>query len=327
MGMGWMWQLTVPGYIVAGADLRPLHGARRAGRADRAVAGDRAAGRAHAGRGAALLVPVRRRAAGQPRHLPGQRPAGRDRPRRRRDPASRGSCSSSASRSAPLRRRRRARRQPRLDRRSAGSRAVVVVLAVSFVAPARHRHRPHARRRRRPGRRRAGHAARSTCRRRVVTERHLEATRTIEPDPTLDLVLWPENVDRRRRLRDQRAAARRSPPRRPGSACRSPSASPRTCPASPAQITNAQVVVTPDGDGDEPLRQGPPRAVRRVRAAARAARGARRAGRPGARRTPSPAPTPAVHRAARRHPTGRRHLVGGVLRRPRPRGRRRPAAS
>jgi apolipoprotein N-acyltransferase len=29
---------------------------------------------------------------------------------------------------------------------------------------------------------------------RVVTERHLEATRTIEPDPDLDLVLWPENV-------------------------------------------------------------------------------------------------------------------------------------
>lgn len=28
----------------------------------------------------------------------------------------------------------------------------------------------------------------------VVTERHLEATATIEPDPDLDLVLWPENT-------------------------------------------------------------------------------------------------------------------------------------
>ncbi len=28
----------------------------------------------------------------------------------------------------------------------------------------------------------------------VVTERHLEATRTIEPDPDLDLVFWPENT-------------------------------------------------------------------------------------------------------------------------------------
>jgi len=28
----------------------------------------------------------------------------------------------------------------------------------------------------------------------LVTERHLEATRTIEPDPNLDLVLWPENT-------------------------------------------------------------------------------------------------------------------------------------
>ncbi|MET0143244.1 MAG: apolipoprotein N-acyltransferase [Ilumatobacteraceae bacterium] len=29
---------------------------------------------------------------------------------------------------------------------------------------------------------------------RVVTERHLEATRAISPDPTLDVVVWPENV-------------------------------------------------------------------------------------------------------------------------------------
>ena len=28
----------------------------------------------------------------------------------------------------------------------------------------------------------------------VVTQRHLEATRSIEPDDELDLVVWPENV-------------------------------------------------------------------------------------------------------------------------------------
>ena len=38
-----------------------------------------------------------------------------------------------------------------------------------------------------------------------------------------------------------------SPPRRLASASRSPSGSPRTCPARPGRVTNAQVVVTPDG--------------------------------------------------------------------------------
>ncbi len=53
--------------------------------------------------------------------------------------------------------------------------------------------------------------------------------------------------------------------------------------------------------GHEPLRQGAPGPVRRVRAAARASsrRSARRSTR--CRRTPSPAPSPAVHRPARRH--------------------------
>ena len=55
MGMGWMWQLTVPGYLVASCSSR-LPRARRARRAHGPVAHDRAAGGTHAGRGGALLV-------------------------------------------------------------------------------------------------------------------------------------------------------------------------------------------------------------------------------------------------------------------------------
>ena len=97
MGMGWMWQLTVPGLHRRRRDLRRVPRRRRARRADRPLARDRPPGRAHARRGGPLLVPVRRRAAGQPRHQPGRRAAGRRRPRRRRDPAHVGRASSSAS--------------------------------------------------------------------------------------------------------------------------------------------------------------------------------------------------------------------------------------
>ena len=45
------------------------------------------------------------------------------------------------------------------------------------------------------------------------------------------------------------------------------------------QFVNAQVVVSPDGDGRRPVREGAPRPVRRVRAVAFVARGGRRAGR------------------------------------------------
>ena len=55
--MGWMWLLTVPGYIAAGGDLRRRSTASPRCRTDRALAGDRAAGRAHPGRGVALLFP------------------------------------------------------------------------------------------------------------------------------------------------------------------------------------------------------------------------------------------------------------------------------
>ena len=81
-----------------------------------------------------------------------------------------------------------------------------------------------------------------------MTTRHLEATR----DDRARRLARPRAVARERhrhgRLRRQRASTRRSRPRRPGSACRSPSASPRTYPASPGASRNAQVVVTPDGE-------------------------------------------------------------------------------
>jgi apolipoprotein N-acyltransferase len=81
---------------------------------------------------------------------------------------------------------------------------------------------------------------------RVVFERHLEATRTIQPDPDLDLVVWPENVidvvdfETSEELRLVAAeAARLDVPFAVGIT--------EDVPGQPGRITNAQVVVTPDG--------------------------------------------------------------------------------
>ena len=135
---------------------------------------------------------------------------------------------------------------------------------------------------------------------RLVTERHLDATAAIEPDPDLDLVVWPENVDRRRRLRRPATSSPRSPPRPPGSACRSPSASPRTSRRA-GSLHQRPGHRDARRRGRQPLRQGAPGPVRRVRAAARAARGARRAGRPGAHDAVA-GTGPAVLDLPRRHP-------------------------
>ena len=241
MGIGWMWQLTVPGYVAASIVFASLHGLAAARRAERPLAGDRPAGRARPRRGAALLVPVRRRAARQPRHRPGRRPVRRCRPRRRRHPHHLGGAA--------------ARLRPRRARRAAGDRIAV------------------RRRRRRPGRRRCSpslaprvararatastsppcRAAASRARRhststaRVVTARHLEATRTIEPDDSLDLVLWPENViDVEDFATSEELAAVAAEAARLGV----PIAVGITedVPGRPGRITNAQVVVTPDGE-------------------------------------------------------------------------------
>jgi apolipoprotein N-acyltransferase len=81
---------------------------------------------------------------------------------------------------------------------------------------------------------------------RIVTERHLEATRAIEPDPALDLVVWPENVidtvdfATSEELQLVAAeAARLGVPFAVGIT--------EDVPGEPGRITNAQVIVTPDG--------------------------------------------------------------------------------
>ena len=83
----------------------------------------------------------------------------------------------------------------------------------------------------------------------LVTERHVEATRAIEPDPSLDMVLWPENVidtddtpfGESVQHRDVAAeAARLGVPLVVG-ITEDPA-------EDPDRFLNAQVIVTPDGD-------------------------------------------------------------------------------
>ena len=159
-----------------------------------------------------------------------------------------------------------------------------------------------------------------------VTEALLAATATIEPDPDLDLVVWPENgidvddepFERQRRVHAA-VAAEAAPARRAVLGRRHRGLGVLQSTRSEDAFVNAQVVVTPDGESHEPLREGAHRAVRRVRAVPRAARGARRTARRGAERRRRRR-GPGRNRAARRHPAGGDDLVGGVLRRARPGG-------
>ena len=80
-----------------------------------------------------------------------------------------------------------------------------------------------------------------------VTNAHLAATETIEPDPSLDLVLWPENVvdtigfRNSQQFQDIAAQARRlGVPFAVGVT--------EDVVGQPGRITNYQVVVTPDGE-------------------------------------------------------------------------------
>jgi apolipoprotein N-acyltransferase len=82
---------------------------------------------------------------------------------------------------------------------------------------------------------------------RIVTERHIEATRTIQPDESLDLVLWPENVidteDFETSDQFQAVAAeaqRLGVPLVVGIT--------EDVPGRRDRVTNAQVVVTPEGE-------------------------------------------------------------------------------
>ncbi|CAN5716396.1 apolipoprotein N-acyltransferase [soil metagenome] len=81
----------------------------------------------------------------------------------------------------------------------------------------------------------------------LVTERHLEVTASIALDPSLDLVVWPENVvdvfdfstsDQLAAIADQ--SARLRVPFAVGIT--------EDVPDRPGRITNAQIVVTPGGD-------------------------------------------------------------------------------
>lgn len=81
----------------------------------------------------------------------------------------------------------------------------------------------------------------------LVTERHLDATASIAPDPTLDLVVWPENVvdvvdfstsEQLAAIAEQ--SARLGVPIAVGVT--------EDVAGRPGRITNAQVVVTPDGN-------------------------------------------------------------------------------
>ena len=197
-GMAWMWQLTAPGLhrrqrrVFAGvatpsAAPRPRPGG--------AVARDRPPARPHAGRGVAVLVPVRRRAPRQPRHRPGRRAVRRHRPRRRRDPAHVGRV---PGRLRPRRPRRVATRDARAAADappwSPPSRRVAVI--------ARRRSSPRvattpASTSRSPPCRAAASRARSALdvpsRRGHRTPPRRDGVRS-SPTADLDLVVWPENA-------------------------------------------------------------------------------------------------------------------------------------
>ena len=80
----------------------------------------------------------------------------------------------------------------------------------------------------------------------LVTARHLEATATIEPDEELDLVLWPENViDVDTFVGSEELAAVAAEAERLGVPISVGVT--EDVPGEPGRITNAQVVVTPDG--------------------------------------------------------------------------------
>jgi apolipoprotein N-acyltransferase len=87
----------------------------------------------------------------------------------------------------------------------------------------------------------------------VVFERHLEATRTIEPDPDLDMVLWPENVidvDGEPFVGSEEHALVAAEAARLGVpfAVGVTEDADVTGQGSADQTTNAQVVIAPDGD-------------------------------------------------------------------------------
>ena len=81
----------------------------------------------------------------------------------------------------------------------------------------------------------------------VVTQRHLEATRSIEPDDDLDLVVWPENVvDVVELAGSPEFAAIAAEARRLGVPISVGVT--EDVPGDDDRFTNAQVIITPEGD-------------------------------------------------------------------------------
>jgi apolipoprotein N-acyltransferase len=189
-----------------------------------------------------------------------------------------------------------------------GASAVVVLTAISYVAPAGHSVRTIVVAAVQGGGPQGTHAIDTDPR--VVVQRALAETATLEPGA--DLVVWPENVI-------DLATFANSPDARGDGRGRPPECTVRHRhhqKTPPRHFTNAQVVVMPNGDIMS-LRQGETSPLRRVHPAARDPPRHRRADQSRAyRRRRRPRPRSA--RCPRRRPRRRRDLVGGVLRRPRP---------
>ena len=203
-----------------------------------------------------------------------------------------------------------------------GIATVAVIALLAVVAPRGNDTGAHARRHRRPGRREAGHErARGADPRGHRTARRGDARRS-SPTSRSTSSLWPENVidtaDFATSDQFQAVAAeaqRLGVPLAVGVT--------EDVPGEPGRITNAQVVVTPEGEitsrydkvrrvpfGEYvPLRGFLESLGAPVDQVAHGRHRRHRAGRP---------------RPARRHPARRRDLVGGVLRRP---GARRPSST
>ena len=279
--------------------------------------------RAHAGRGVAAGLPVRRRAAGDAADRPSRRPARRRRALRRRDLADLGGVPDRLRTRRPVTVRSADGSQSRPARSVANGtarsdlwlRSCVVVLRL-----ASRRRAPTTRSRRRygspivQGGGPQGTRAINTDRTRGCRTPPRGHAHASQPG-TADLVVWPENViDVAAFAGSQELTEVAAEAARIGA----PFAVGITEDAPDDHFINAQVVVTPTARIVSPLRQGASRPVRRVHAAARAAARAR-ARRPiscHATRSPAPARRSRHPRRRRDGPRSGRDLVGGVLRRP-----------
>ena len=318
-GLAWMWSLTIPGYFVAVAVFAGFHAVAATASPQgpwRVIGRPAAHTLAEALR---LVVPVRWRAVGDAADRPGRRPVRRRRARRWRDPADLGGVPDRvrarrtlAVRAASWPRKRGRRRGGAVARRDRLLAAVIVVVIIAAtVAPDGTDVADPATLRVaavQGGGQQGTRAINSDPR--VVFERHLDATQTIEPG-SVDLVVWPENVIDVAVVRTAARSWPTSPPRPRGSARRSRSASPRMPPGD--HFINAQVVVTPDGQIVVAIREGAPGA--RSASTCRCAACCTPWARPpiSCRATPSPAPGPPISTSPVERPAGVTVRAGVVI--------------